>query len=82
MSSGRTTLVSTRLTALSRALADLAVTLDAGGLDALDDRQLVEFLQGLEAVRDATSVVAHRALQEATSRGMPEAPWHGRSSGC
>ena len=67
-----TTLVSTRLTALSRALAELVATVDAGGLDALDDRQLVEFLQGFEAVRAQLPMVHHRALREAESRDLAE----------
>ena len=56
-----TALVSTKLAALSRALSELVATMDAGGLDALDDRELVEFLQGFEAVRSRMSAVDPRA---------------------
>ena len=70
MASRGTTLVSRRLTALSRALADLAATVEAGGLYALDDRQLVEFLQEFEAVRNRMPVVHHGVLREVAGRDL------------
>ena len=70
MASRGTALVSTKLAAVSRALTELVTTVGAGGLDALDDVQLVEFLQEFEAVRDRMPVVHSRALQEVQDRDL------------
>jgi hypothetical protein len=72
MAFGGTALVSTKLTALSRALADLAGTVEAGGLDALDDQQLLAFLQELAAVRDRVPAVERRARREVADRHLAE----------
>lgn len=71
-------LVSEKLTVLSRALTDLVATVEAGGLDALDDLGLVGFLREFEVVRNRMPLVDHRALRDAEDRNLAERSGQGR----
>lgn len=64
------------LAALSAGLDRLVADLDDGGLDHLDNGELLGFLQQFEAVRNRMPVVDHRLLVEAGKRDL--ATWSGQ----
>ena len=47
--------------------------MEDGGLDGLDDAELVGFLQGFEQLRNRQPLVDHRVISDATRRGLPDA---------
>jgi hypothetical protein len=60
------------LDALNVGLDHLVKLVEDGGLEVLDDAQLVGFLQGFERVRNRLPLVDHRVIGDATRRGLPE----------
>ncbi len=72
MTTGGATPAAAALQVLSGALDQLVAAVDAGGLDHLDDGELVAFLQGFETVRNRMPLVDHRMLSDAAGRELPE----------
>jgi hypothetical protein len=68
------------LVAFSSALDGLVRAVDDGGLDDLDNPELVEFLQDFEQVRNRLPLVDHRALRDADERKLAEVLCQGRLS--
>jgi hypothetical protein len=51
----------------------LVKLVDDGGLDGLDNAELVGFWQSFESFRNGLPVVDHRLITDSTARGLPEA---------
>ncbi len=66
------TAVDLALDAWSTAQDQLVKLVEDGGLDDLDDRELVGFLQRFEQVRNRSALVDHRAVRDAEARRLPE----------
>jgi hypothetical protein len=54
-------------------LDHLVKIVEDGGLDDLDDAELIGFLQGFERVRNRLPMADHRLLADAERRGLPDA---------
>ncbi len=70
MNQGGTTPAVSALQVLSTALSELVLTVDQGGLDHLDDAELMEFLRDFETVRNQMPLVDHRTLRTAADRDL------------
>src|SRR4051794_35810444 len=68
------------LATFSSALDGLVSAVDDGGLEHLDNAELVEFLQGFERVRNRLPLVDHRVLRDAEERKLAELLCQGRLS--
>ncbi len=55
----------------SDALDSLVAAVESGGLDHLDDSELVGFWQEFEGLRNRLPVVEHRLVRDVGSRGLP-----------
>ena len=60
------------LAGLGSALDGLVDAVEAGGLDGLDDLELVGFLQGVERVRNRMPLVDHRMIRDGQARRLPD----------
>ncbi len=62
--------VTSALAVLSKDLDRLVAVLGGGGLDLVDDPELLGFLQAFEGFRNRLSLVDHRVLADAERRGL------------
>lgn len=69
---GEPTAVDDALDALDVALDRLVEVVEAGGLDAYDDRELVVFLQRFERLRHRTALIDHRVVRDGEARRLPD----------
>jgi hypothetical protein len=71
MDFGETSAVDDALDALNVSLDHLVKLVEDGGLEVLDDAQLVGFPQGFERVRNRLPLVDHKAIGAAMARDLP-----------
>lgn len=60
------------LTALVAGVDRMVAAVEAGGLDHLDDTQLVAFMQAFERVRNRMPLIDHHVIVEAQARRLAE----------
>lgn len=61
------------LDTFSTALGQLLGAVDTGGLDLLNDAELLSFFESFERCRNRMALVDHRLIDDAERRGLPDA---------
>jgi hypothetical protein len=73
MEFGRTAVVDDALDQLAVGVDHLVKIVEDGGLDSLDDRAFVSFMQALERIRNRMPLADHRIIADAERRNLPQA---------